>query len=87
MAWSPGNSDLPFGVVGHAERKRFYLVERHTATKIILPGADANVGGKQGQVAACAITEILGHGAGFNIFLGGLVRRDLQDGKVSVRAG
>lgn len=87
MARSPGNSDLSLGVVGDAERKRFYLVERHTATKIVLPGADANVGGKQGQVAARAITEILSHGAGFNIVLRGLVRRDLQDGKVSVRAG
>lgn len=79
MAWSPGNSDLSFGVVGHTERKRFYLVERHTATKIILPGADTNMGGKQGQVAAYAIIEILSHGAGFSVFLGGLVQWDLQD--------
>ena len=77
MAQSPGNSDLSFGVVGHTERKRFYLVERHAATEIILPGADANMRGKQGQVAGYTIIEIFRCGVGFNIFLGRLVLRDL----------
>jgi len=87
MARSPGNSDLSFGVVGHAERKRFYLVERHAATKIILPGADTNMTGKHGQVAAYTIVEIFSHGAGFKVFkvfLGRLVLRDLQEGNISV---
>lgn len=87
MAWSPGNSDLSFGVVGDTERKQFCLVEWHTAPKIMLPGADANVRRKQGQVAAYAITEIFTHGAGFSVFLGGLVQRDLQDGSILVCAG
>lgn len=87
IAWSPGNGDLSFGVVGDTERKRFCLAERHAAPKIVLPGADANVRWKQGQVAAYAIIEIFAHGAGFSVFLGGLVQRDLQDGSISVCAG
>lgn len=84
LAWSPGNSDLSFGVVGHTERKRFYFMKRHTATKIILPGADANMREKQGQVAAYTVVEIFSHGVGFKVFLGSLVLRDLQGGNVSV---
>lgn len=79
MDCSPGNSDLPFGVVGHTERKRFYLVEWHTATKIILLGGDTNMRRKQGQVAVYTIIEIFIHGAGFEVFLGSFVLRDLQD--------
>lgn len=84
VTWSPGNSNLPFGVVGHTERKRFYLVEWHTATKIIFPGADTNMRWKQGQVAAYTIMEVFSHGVGFKVFLGRLVLRDLQDGDISV---
>lgn len=83
MAWSPGNCDRSFGVVGHRERKRFYLVEWHAATKIILPGTDTNVRRKQGQVTAYTIVEIFSHGVGFKVFLGRLVLRDLQDGNIS----
>lgn len=83
MAWSPGNSDRSFGVVGHRERKWFYLVEWHAATKIILPGADTNVRRKQCQVTAYTIVEIFSHGVGFKVFLGRLVLRDLQDGNIS----
>lgn len=84
MAWSPGNNDTSFGVVGHTERKRFCLVWWHAASKIILPGADTNMSRKQGQVTAYTIVEIFSHGIGFQVFLGRLVLRNLQDGNISV---
>lgn len=84
VAWSPGNNDISFGVVSHTERKRFCLVRWHTASKIILRGADTNMSRKQGQVTAYTIVEIFSHGIGFKVFLGWLVLRNLEDGNISV---